>query len=119
MRGDVRAFGRLTHALYVALSLEAAHEGTSALFGRPAYVLLLCGGLAGRCGRGDACALGLMLGFDEVLSPGIVCDETFAFLDSLLTLGFYEALSLEVMHAEPRVLFGRLACAWLPRGRLT
>ena len=40
------------------------------------------------------------------------------FLDSLLTLGFYEALSLEVMHEEPRVLFGRLACAWLPRGRL-
>ena len=59
-----------------------------------------------------------MLGFDEVLSPGIACDETFALLDGVLTLGFYEALSLEVMHEEPRVLFGRVACAWLPRGRL-
>ena len=70
------------------------------------------------CGRGDTCALGLILGFDEVLSPGIACDETFALLDGVLTLGFYEALSLEVMHEEPRVLFGRVACAWLPRGRL-
>ena len=108
--------GSRTLCFYEAFSPEAAHEEMRAP-GRLALARLLRGLVAGCRIRGDTCALGLMLGFDVVLLPGIACEETFVLLDGSFMLCFYEALLLEDVHEGTSALFGRLACAWLLRGR--